>query len=510
MIIRTATARRLPRPAGHRWPLSAASTLVAPSSPSSPATRCWAGAAPPQRRTYAIQKLQTKLPDEIIERLEAVKWVEGEQDPDHKIQTVPFALSPENGRRLSEMAATTLFGLPHVLRLAAHRVLSSWFGYTALEPTAIRQVAFSPVLLPVWMVDVVVKGKALLGDVQVDLDVSSTASPIPGFHLPPLSQLNVNPPLNNSDLVPFSSAEHLTQHDQAVTLIPFTRHPLNLLKKLSSLPRRIARDDDDVSFDPKQFKETLFAAYPLYVPLYLGEWALVEGGQEKRCTTAAFASTDGPAFAIYPSFRASESAEPVTWLPEADSLSLTISGRPSHSAAAVVQDPETMASMKELSPRLLRVIDEIKDERHARARESGATGDLWAEVTEVIQGGEEAVRELCRSEDRVMAFGDWHEINTAYIEALSGLELAQANLEALRELPAFSGLVIGPQGVRRSTLEEMVTELESAVSQWKDLLDEHTPEWIRRVEARRKGLLKADGTGPAAGRLPRGRPAARK
>lgn len=65
--------------------------------------------------------------------------------------------------------------------------------------------------------------------------------------------------------------------------------------------------------------------------------------------------------------------------------------------------------MKELSPRLLRVIDEIKEERHARARESGATGDLWAEVTDVIQGGDEAVRELCRSEDRVMAFGDWHE-----------------------------------------------------------------------------------------------------
>lgn len=87
----------------------------------------------------------------------------------------------------------------------------------------------------------------------------------------------------------------MTQHGECVTLIPFTRHPLNLLKKLSSMPRRIARDEDDVSFDPKQFKESLFAAYPLYVPLYLGEYALVEGGgQEKRVTTAAFASTDGP------------------------------------------------------------------------------------------------------------------------------------------------------------------------------------------------------------------------
>lgn len=73
--------------------------------------------------------------------------------------------------------------------------------------------------------------------------------------------------------------------------------------------------------------------------------------------------------------------------------------------------------------------------------------------------------------------------------------------------PAFSGLVITPTGVRRSTLEEMVTELENAVSKWKDLLDEHTPEWIRRVEARRKN---GAGAGAGAGRLPRGRPAARK
>lgn len=88
----------------------------------------------------------------------------------HLATAVPFAQTLEEGHGVSEMAATTLFGLPHVLRLAAHRILSSWFGYEALKPTAIREIAFAPVLLPVWMVDIVVKGKALLGDVQVDLD----------------------------------------------------------------------------------------------------------------------------------------------------------------------------------------------------------------------------------------------------------------------------------------------------------------------------------------------------
>lgn len=47
--------------------------------------------------------------------------------------------------------------------------------------------------------------------------------------------------------------------------------------------------------------------------------------------------------------------------------------------------------------------------------------------------------------------------------------------------------MITSKGVKRSTLEEMVAELEGSVSEWKTLLEEHTPEWIRRVEARRKG-----------------------
>lgn len=85
MIIRT--AKRLPSAVGPSWPVSAVHSLVGPST----ATR-YVGATPSpsprtQRRSYAISKLQTKLPDEIIERLEAVKWVEGEQDPDRKIQS---------------------------------------------------------------------------------------------------------------------------------------------------------------------------------------------------------------------------------------------------------------------------------------------------------------------------------------------------------------------------------------------------------------------------------------
>lgn len=94
MILRT--ARRLPRTPGHSWPLAAAHHPVPPTSPSTSATRCWTQTASLQRRTYAISKLQTKLPDEIIERLEAVKWVEGEQDPDHKIQSESSVARPSD------------------------------------------------------------------------------------------------------------------------------------------------------------------------------------------------------------------------------------------------------------------------------------------------------------------------------------------------------------------------------------------------------------------------------
>lgn len=73
--------------------------------------------------------------------------------------------------------------------------------------------------------------------------------------------------------------------------IPFTRHPLGIVQKLKALPRRVARDEDDVGFDPSRVKFRMMASYATYIPLWLGEWEVESPAFESgttRVTTAFF------------------------------------------------------------------------------------------------------------------------------------------------------------------------------------------------------------------------------
>ena len=72
-----------------------------------------------------------------------------------------------------------------------------------------------------------------------------------------------------------------------VTVIDFTRAPLRLLARLASLPRTNV-NQHGLAVDPSKFKARMFAAYPLYVPVYMAEYEL--DGQ--RVTTVAFAASD--------------------------------------------------------------------------------------------------------------------------------------------------------------------------------------------------------------------------
>lgn len=88
------------------------------------------------------------------------------------IQTIPFQLAPDAALRVSETAAASAFGVQNVFRLLASRFLKRWFGF-ALDDE-IRQIAFTPLLVPVWKVDLAMRGKALVGDVQMQLNSAST------------------------------------------------------------------------------------------------------------------------------------------------------------------------------------------------------------------------------------------------------------------------------------------------------------------------------------------------
>ncbi|BGP45791.1 hypothetical protein JCM10450v2_001621 [Rhodotorula kratochvilovae] len=393
-----------------------------------------------------------------------------------KIQTIPFQLAPDDALQVSETAAASAFGVPQVFRLLVSRFLRRWFGFNL--DTEIRRIAFTPLLVPVWKVDLAMKGKAVVGDVQMQLNITALDASLPGFRLPPLSDLTVSPPFA-SPPVAFSRAEHLHQHGQDITLLPLTRHPLHLVRKLKAFPRKFSAPGEGdselgASVDPKAFDETMFAAYPLYLPLYLGEFELdapaAAGaeGEKKRVTTAAFATVDGPAFAVYPQF-----LSPPAWLPPSDSVSLSITGRPVLSPGGAPPDP---SEVKGLQPRLLSALTEFKDEA-----EEGSF-DLLDQV------GEGEAEDLVRKDPCAMAFGEWAEVNRAYVEAQGELDTALAMLEQVEALPeAARGLLLSARGPRLSTRQDLVTDMQAKVDEAREKVAEVRPAWVGEAARAEKG-----------------------
>lgn len=119
-------------------------------------------------------------------------------------------------------------------------------------------------------------------------------------------------PWDIEEPVKFDRATHLRQQDQDIAVIPFSHSPLNLLANLAGLPRinqqkfgisfgalllprrRQGADPKATFADPTSLKTTLMAAYPLYLPIYLGEYVkdAPDGeGEGQRVTCVAFAST---------------------------------------------------------------------------------------------------------------------------------------------------------------------------------------------------------------------------
>lgn len=86
---------------------------------------------------------------------------------------IPFQLSPEKALDISYTAAASTFGVSIVLSHLLSRFFKKWFNYSpAVFDSGIVKKAFKMVLLPVWKIDLVMRGKALLQDTELDLNSS--------------------------------------------------------------------------------------------------------------------------------------------------------------------------------------------------------------------------------------------------------------------------------------------------------------------------------------------------
>ncbi|GAA5951767.1 hypothetical protein JCM3765_003112 [Sporobolomyces pararoseus] len=393
----------------------------------------------------------------------------------YKLQTIPFQLPPEKALDISFTAAASTFGVSIVFSHLVSRFFKKWFGYSpAVLDSGIEMKAFKMVLLPVWKIDLVMRGKALLQDTELDLNISALDSSLPGFRLSPLDELPLSAPFSPSLSIPFSPSCHLNQYSQQVTLLPFTRHPLNLLSKISNLPRTL-ESTDGIGLNPPKFKEVLFANYPCLIPIYLGEFELLsndpEGESKKRVTTVQFGTSSTPAFSVYPQF-----LNPVPqWLPQSDSISLSITGRPSSSqpdstSTSTPSGPGEPSLLKQLEPRLTELMSKLQDKR----RQDGSL------ITDEIEEKGLEFKDLIENNDRVMGYSEWLQQNQNFVKASEKLENVEAMLEQVENMPEnVKSLLISSSSMpkfqdRESLLKDVSQQVEKARGEVERL----KPDWI--------------------------------
>ncbi|GAA5878433.1 hypothetical protein JCM1840_002583 [Sporobolomyces johnsonii] len=382
------------------------------------------------------------------------------RDKPSKIQTIPFRLPPENGQTHSETAAHGAFGVSFVFALLASRFLRR-FGINF--DTGVEQLALKPLLLPVWKVDLAMKGKALVDDTELNLTIKAIDASIPGFKLSPLDELVVSPPWD-VDPVPFSPSEHSVQHGQEITILPFTRSPLNLLDKIAATPRTTAAKHGIV-VNPARFKSVLFAAYPMYIPLYLGEYKL----GDKRVTTVAFATKDGPAFAFYPQW-----ADSPSWQPSDGGLDVEISGRPTLSDS---DEPPRPGLLKELQARVPQLLEAFAEEGKKAGLE---VDDPYG--TEPFEG---TIEELVEASPRAMGYLGNAARNREYIKAQVAVEGAMGMLEQVEAMSDHSrALFVGPGGPKLQDRETLLADLKPKYEQAKLVAKLLQPPWLKEIEGK--------------------------
>ncbi|KAM0792156.1 hypothetical protein ACM66B_004854 [Microbotryomycetes sp. NB124-2] len=376
----------------------------------------------------------------------------------NKIETLPFVLDPRDALRTCDAAAHSAFGLSSMLSHFFAR-FGAWLGFNNIQ-TGVKRVAFKPVLLPTWRVDLAMQGKALLAeDIEFSLLITALDAPVPGLNLPPLSNLSTASPWA-SDPEPFDEDKHLNQLDMDVTLIEFTTAPLRLLARLAGLPRTNLAQHG-LALDPSAFKASMFAAYPLYVPLYLAEHEM----DGKRVTTAAFAASEKTAFAIYPSFTGAEAS----WLPGGDALEISVAAAPCDFSQEV---PSNL--VQNLKPKLSELV---------KSNGPAEGGEKMAVLVDPLNGTSDEVAQELDSNPRIMAYSQHAESNREYVEALQGLAAVEAMSRQVEGMgDNVRAFVVGPGGPKIATRDNLMEDVKQKLKAAKAVASLAKPTWLSELE----------------------------
>ncbi|KAI8980204.1 hypothetical protein BD414DRAFT_516640 [Trametes punicea] len=205
----------------------------------------------------------------------------------NKVRAFPFAVSQEKAIADLSFSAACFTG---------KQVLATWLRHLlpSLNVDALRPIRSVPAYLPAWIIDAeleaTVWSKKQDADDHFRKDVAQIQFSHSCFVHTPLSALSlVTPRLLNTGAVPWSEA--MRRHEgQEVLCLPFSITPFHLPEAARSLSMADANIAGVLRFEPSSVRETMMAAYPVLIPIYLAQYEVREivGDKGQNTTISAF------------------------------------------------------------------------------------------------------------------------------------------------------------------------------------------------------------------------------
>ncbi|ORY78439.1 hypothetical protein BCR35DRAFT_305064 [Leucosporidium creatinivorum] len=382
----------------------------------------------------------------------------------HKIETLPFLLRPPEALERLDAAGSAAFGFGAAVNLSWTRLLAV-FGIK--KEAKVKRIAVRALLLPTWRVDLATRGKVTVDKEDRNLHVTADIA-LAGFRLDPLNRLAFRFPHDGRFELydPKNHSEQLLDAGHAITTLPFETGPLNLLAKIAAMPKLSALKHG-FGLDSSHFDTYMFAAYPLYLPFYLGEFEM-NGKRASAVVFGAASAKDGHrGTAIYRTYRPSP-----RWQPSQRAVDVNFYDRSN--------DPylsEKSAFLK-IQPQVMKHLAELNRPASPRLGD-GSTSSKIGEISDPLPANEET----WLSNPRVMRFSKHAEANKEYVKTETDLAEKEAIVFFTRRLPDYATASRRTQhGSKSMNRDQLLAVVEREALKARKAVALSKPKWVTQME----------------------------
>ncbi|KAF8954611.1 hypothetical protein BDZ97DRAFT_1928054 [Flammula alnicola] len=149
-----------------------------------------------------------------------------------------------------------------------------------------RPTRFSAVYFPAWILNAEIEAKVTYKGYQQA--ASAIFRNTAGSHVPTLSAAPLWPrTLDGKEPLPFDESL-LRQYEEEVQCIPFTISPFSVVDIATTSSAESLEISPDLSFSPSSVKPTIFSAFPVLLPLYVGQYTVDQPEKANTSTVTVF------------------------------------------------------------------------------------------------------------------------------------------------------------------------------------------------------------------------------